>query len=337
MHYITKIKNRAIKFKDYILRQARKNTTIVCMLEKRKLNRGYKIYKSVSIDNIEHTYIFPYNSLGDIYIISLFFWAHNRKFINPFQLVVTGGGCLRVAKMMGIEKCVSINARDMRHLSQFAIAFQRELPNLEILHFEYPHTSLSSGLSNLYRLNFVDCYEEFIFSQKISKMNLRFNLSSTLNEDEINELGIIKGMSIIISPYAKSIQQLPEYFWIELSNRLTKLGFNVYTNCNGNYELPIRGTKRISFTLEKAVSILDYAGLFIGLRSGFCDIISSSKCEKVVIYSRTQHQYISNLEHYSLKKVPGARNFKEVIFSQSPDFISYVLSLLKVDNMHLED
>ena len=30
--------------------------------------------------------------------------------------------------------------------------------------------------------------------------------------------------------------------------------------------------------------LLEYAGYFIGLRSGFCDIVSSAKCRKVVIY-----------------------------------------------------
>ncbi|SET88050.1 hypothetical protein [Enterocloster lavalensis] len=337
MSFIKKLKNRGIRLKNYLIMQARKNTVIVCVLEKRKLMRGYKVYKRVSLEDNKKIYIFPYNSLGDIYILGLFYKAQNEKFADPFILVVTGNGCLCIAQMMGIKNIDVINARDMRHLAQFATVLQRELPNVEILHFQYPHNSISSGICNMYKLNFLTCYETLVFNQAITKKRIDFDLSMPLTEDEYTKWGLVKGKSVIISPYAKSVPPLPIYFWSTLTARLKKLGFTVITNCNGIHEEPIKGTKRGSFALEKAVAILEFAGFFIGLRSGFCDIVSSAKCRKIIIYPQNSKQYLSSLSHYSLRPLPGARSYKEITYSENPNFISYLILLLADTNQCLEE
>ena len=63
---------------------------------------------------------------------------------------------------------------------------------------------------------------------------------------------------------------------------LIKLGVTVCTNCAGR-EKPIKGAKSFPFPLEKAEAVLDYAGYFLGLRSGFCDLICINKPLKLFL------------------------------------------------------
>ena len=49
-------------------------------------------------------------------------------------------------------------------------------------------------------------------------------------------------------------------------------------------EVPIKFTTPLDFPLTIANDILEYAGYFIGVRSGFCDIILNAACKKIILY-----------------------------------------------------
>ena len=48
---------------------------------------------------------------------------------------------------------------------------------------------------------------------------------------------------------------------------------------------PVKGTVGVCVPYSELVPFLDKAGMFIGVRSGLCDIIATSTCKKVVIHT----------------------------------------------------
>lgn len=93
--------------------------------------------------------------------------------------------------------------------------------------------------------------------------------------------GVIRNKTIIISPEANSVTSLPIWFWNIIINEFKQAGYVVFMNCGGTtlYRAP-----NIFPLYEMAVPLLEYAGYFIGIRSGFCDIISSASCRKIILY-----------------------------------------------------
>ncbi len=95
--------------------------------------------------------------------------------------------------------------------------------------------------------------------------------------------GMSKGKVAFISPYAKSVASLPEKLWTDLVDDLISSGYQVFTNVVGN-EKPIEGTKSISPKISEMKSAVEQAGVFIGIRSGMCDVIKTADCIKIALY-----------------------------------------------------
>ncbi len=100
------------------------------------------------------------------------------------------------------------------------------------------------------------------------------------------QYNLVPGETIMLSPYSASNEGYlpPEEFWENLAGQLIELGYYVCTNCAGA-EKPIRGTTGLCIPYKEIVPFLDCAGAFIGVRSGLCDIIATSKCKKLVIHT----------------------------------------------------
>ena len=91
----------------------------------------------------------------------------------------------------------------------------------------------------------------------------------------------------------------------------TMVPFLSTTQCAGR-EKPIKGAKSFPFPLEKAEAVLDYAGYFLGLRSGFCDLICNSEAFKYVI-NPDYPIFNSNVyEFCSFYKMNIGKNIKEI-------------------------
>jgi len=65
--------------------------------------------------------------------------------------------------------------------------------------------------------------------------------------------------------------------------------------------------------LTEAISIVEAAGIFIGLRSGLCDVISSAKAEKIIIYPDRVYQGGKYIDFYSLKNMGLSEEAEERI------------------------
>lgn len=145
------------------------------------------------------------------------------------------------------------------------------------------------------KFNFMDSYKSFTLDLT-DPIDLRKPHFVETHEDDFwrwQKQGIIHGKTVIISPDANSVTKLPVWFWNSIILDLKEKGYTVFVNCN--YFNYYRAAD-IFFSYRDSVPLLEYAGFFIGIRSGLCDIISSAKCKKILIYPKQQKE-IDYSEH----------------------------------------
>ena len=76
--------------------------------------------------------------------------------------------------------------------------------------------------------------------------------------------------------------------WKQIIEGYLSKGYICYTNVAGE-EKPLPGTYAISPNISEMQSVVERAGLFIGIRSGLCDVIREASCEKIALYPDYQY------------------------------------------------
>ena len=108
--------------------------------------------------------------------------------------------------------------------------------------------------------------------------------------DLIEKYGIDKN-TIILMPYARSQNWLPEGFWEALVRLFDRNGYKVLTNVVQG-EPQIEGTTAMSESVEETAGLCKAALAVIALRSGLCDILALIDTPMFVIYT-DRHSYES--------------------------------------------
>lgn len=277
--------------------------------------RGRNIYNRLKSDNDETILVYDYTGLGDVFIFcGLLKGNEDKVFDGNFRLVVIGNACKRVAQMFNLTNVCALSENDSIALMHFAKFSGGKYHILSITPFSrVMYTEKISGSMAGIKINMLDMYK-YVFFKLPADAKFYYPQIAAVDKD-IAELfeqqNLRKGKTVILAPYANTVIGYPQTFWIELADRLTEEGYDVCTNCNGT-EKEIIGTKRLEFKLEIAERVIDYAGYFIGLRSGFCDIICNSSARKVILYPI---YYIFNSDLYefcSLKKMGVGKNYIEI-------------------------
>lgn len=101
--------------------------------------------------------------------------------------------------------------------------------------------------------------------------------------DEVSEIflknGLKKGNTVLLCPQANSVNHLDVLFWSRLAESIRIKGLiPVVLN------LQLDEFIKIDFSLTYAIPFVEYGGYVVSLRSGFCDLISTSKAKKIIIY-----------------------------------------------------
>lgn len=272
-------------------------STIRGIIAYRKLTKRFPANQCV--------FVAPYTGTGDIYLVGLLFNEYLRAHgITDYIFVVVSGACKKVAEMFDIKNTVIMKPTvtdDMISCKTF-------------LRSDRPLTVLNDGwlgeptqwIRGYKGLNFEKMFRYFVFGFDDS---VEFMLPPQRDySDEIDKLfrenGLIKGKTVVLSPYSNTLFELPDGFWESIVRHCRSLGFTLCTNCAGKTEKPVAGTVPIFFPLGKAIAFMDAAGYFIGVRSGLCDIISLSRCKKIILYEKQGFFYkCSPYEYFSLEKM----------------------------------
>ncbi len=295
------------------------SVTEATFLEKEnEICKGWEIYKKITAKYSQGTKLFicPFPALGDVYLVGKYLDLYcKRKNINSYVVIVASNACLEVLSMFGINQAEKLSKEEGDSLVQSLIFTGLEECNAEILHHRFPYTAGTGMLGNYKNLCFASHYKYSIFGMDAGCTGKTPERQA--DKEYINSLfqknGLIKGKTVIISPYANTSSSLPENFWIKLARDYTEKGYTACTNSCGDGEPAIEGTKAVKIPLKAVIQFVEAAGTFIGLRSGLCDVISSAKAKKVILYPDRIYQGGKYIDFYSLNNMGLCEDAEEKI------------------------
>ena len=292
--------------------------------------RGRFVYQSFS--KKDAVFVAPYTGIGDIYLIGMFFNEYLRqKAVTDYVFVVVSGACKKVAELFDIKNIVVIKPKVTDDLISCRYFMRTEWP-IVVLNDGWLGEA-TQWIRGYKGLNFEKMFRYFVFGFD-DKTQHELPLKKC-NSAEIAALfqkhGLIRGRTVVLSPYSNTLFDLPEEIWLSIVKYCKDMGFAVCTNCAAGTEKPIAGTEAVFFPLVLAIEFLNESGYFVGVRSGFCDIISASTCKKVVIYEKEGFFYkCSPFDYFSLIKMGLCDDVIEIEYDGIKErCLSKILSALK--------
>lgn len=220
----------------------------------------------------------PFSALGDIFIMMSYLpYFLKKRGISRCVIGVVGNACAQVARMFGTDPVEVFTQKDMDETIQ-AVLYTNDSDSY-IAHQDRPY------VVDLHRALYTKCIPlEQIYCCGV------FGLPEDTVPRKPAELKqysgterIERGNAVLFSPYAKSVTALPDTLWEQIVDNYLKRGYQCFTNVVGD-EQPLAGTQPISPKIAEIQSLAEYAGTFIGIRSGICDVLKYAKCKKAALY-----------------------------------------------------
>ncbi len=257
------------------------------------INQGALIYEKLK--QKERLIIFPPPALGDIFIgcLSLQDYAKKIKSKN-LKIVVSSKGAYKVTQLFEINNVVIISEREMDALVKFTDFYGESGEDIIC------SWGGAFWLMSMYqKVPFAQYCAKYFYG--LERYSMRFpSIWDEDIKDELASLGLVEGKTIILAPYANSVEELPIQFWEKLTEKLLKMKYCVVTNIVG-MQKPVKGTMGIQIPLRQIGSYLEFAGCFIALRSGLCDVAGQSRCKQIIFFRDQQCGFhTSVLECYDM-------------------------------------
>lgn len=270
-----------------------------------RAERGAESLRKLKMQHPSALMVFcPFQALGDVYL-AMSYLPHfkTKKHIGHSVVCVVGRACGKVARLFEHSEIIELTQTEMDEAVQGAIYTQD--PDCFIAHQDRPYVVY------LHRALYLKCIPlDTIY--RCGVFGLPQDTSPVVPtrwKDYQDKTMIDTGNTVILSPYAKSVPALPEEFWNKVVRECKARGFRVLTNVAGE-EKPLLGTLAISPDISEIKSVVEQAGLFIGIRSGLCDVLQTANCRKIALYP--DYYYCDTrwkaVEMYSL---PG---FENIVF-----------------------
>ena len=245
----------------------------------KRVEKGMQMVEELEKKYPSYVRIFcPFSVLGDIYFcMSYLPYFLDRQGINDYIVCAAGQACAKVVELFDNCPVEIMEQRELDAIIQAELYSQDE--NAFIAHQDRPY------VVNLFKALYIKkislekiyCCGVFGLSQETKPVIPRY-------WREYGDLkSIEKGRAVILSPYAKSVTELRAEVWNEIVSDYLEQGYQVLTNVAGE-EKPLQGTKPISPKICEMKSVVEWAGTFIGIRSGMCDVIRTAKCRKIALY-----------------------------------------------------
>ena len=295
-----------------------------------EIRAGYKLYSSICGANGEDIRVLfcPHTGTGDVYNIGRWFTQYLRENgITKYTFIYSGDSEKKVGKLFGINGEIVLRRAEMLRMNRFLqFVGPSNTKAIQLHHYPLPpqasvHTERLEGLRGL---TFYETFKRVTMGMAEDAVpeEPRFEVDERI-EERFDEYDLIPGKTVILGPYSASAFFLPMHFWENLVDELLKRGFTVATNCGSEAEMPVKGTVPLSIEYRFLKSYLEYAGLFIGTRSGLCDIVSSINCKKIVLapYGKKNLPWLCEAEklahYFELSKEAGSVDLTELFFDET--------------------
>lgn len=254
-------------------------------------------------------FVCPYSGTGDIYLIGTFWGQYTRRnHIEDYVFLVLNGACKKVALLFGIRNVEIIGGETAGTCLMGYYRLCPEKVNMKILNDSWweIHTNPLQWFRGYKGLGFTELFRKFVFDLPDSAKPEPPRLAD--KDAEVGEIfrenRLEPGKTVVLSPYSNTLSDLPDEFWAAIAGRLKGKGYVVCTNSGGSHEPSVAGTAPVFFPLDMAPQFISKAGYFIGIRSGFCDVISAAKAKKVILYDEKNRFFnCSAFEYFSLEKM----------------------------------
>ena len=287
------------------------------------IQKGYKQYKKL-IKTLpgQNTYVFicPWAASGDIYMAGLFLQQFiEKENIDDYVFLVIGKLAYKVAKMFNINNVQIITEEEKINLiDAWAFYGSEKMRVKPLLYWGWRLKHHLNPDANM-DVTFLEVMKYDVFNLKKTDKPQVPNLDESDYVDQFfTDNCLTKGKTVIIAPYAGSYNSnVTVAFWEKLVQCLTDKGYSVCTNSGGEHEPVIKGSIGVFFPLGEAVSILNNAGYFIAVRSGLCDIVSSSGCNQIILYERGLNAV--NYNYFSLRKMGLSNEAIELIYDKESE------------------
>jgi len=296
------------EFRDFYILEAPTQTK-----REKYVRKGYSFIQNIRRQYGPDAYLMIfYGPIGDNYLFSLFYKQYLRE--NEIENCVFLGTSItqKIGELFQFPNFILLDEETFLSL-EYAYMFLGEdlegVKFLQIWEFVFHFNRCRIRMDR--RFTFIDTYLDYVYHlKKYRRPILPTFCADTSNIEAVfNQNGLEKGNTVILSPYAYSIpKKPPKKFWEILIDRLKQRGAQVALNINKQKEEDfIKSIPQIEFPLKSSVPYLEYAGGFIGMRSGFCDVISSASCTKIVLYPEEDLSEIDYDRHRSDQEFGGLK------------------------------
>ncbi len=249
----------------------------------------WKLYSKVANKNEGgKTYVCSYNGTGDVYLATgLLATKIGPDRVKEATVVVVGGAAVKVAKLFGFEDVIKLSQAEMNALMRLCDMVGPGNLDIVITHQGAFGTTgvMMDNMRNYNGFNFMDMYKAGVFNDPYMRMaQPKFADAKESVAQFYKDNDLKPGKTVLLAPYVNTLDQLPQWFWIELVHDLKMMGFTVCTNCGSDKERPVVGTLEVCPTYNDLKDFCEYGGYFIASRSGLCDVTSGFNMCKIIVY-----------------------------------------------------
>lgn len=314
------LENKKVKRKKIYLFWRQKKTLLNHLFE---AGQGRVIYNGL-IRKYGDVPVFlcPYTGTGDIYLIGCFWKQYiERNGIENYIFVVINGACKKAAMLFGIKNIELLKKRSYcSNLLDYYLLYPDKV-DMVVLNDSWPHihTNPIEWFRGYHGLDFTKMFRKYVFHlpDDVKPEHPVFETA----EEELTLLfekyQLMPGKTVVLSPYSNTLADMADRFWADLAESLKEAGFAVCTNSSGEDEPAISGTVPVFFPLNIAPQFIEKAGYFVGIRSGFCDVISAANAKKVILYDAEERFYNgSSFEYFSLERMGLCDDASEIQFER---------------------
>jgi hypothetical protein len=250
--------------------------------------RAWRAWRRTGGHRVRRTNVFfaPFTGLGDIYYIGLWFATYcESRAVRGYEFVCASERSARLAARFGISN-VRVAARaDIERGHDYARFARVDLSRYVDLNYgdlDVASVAMEGFKGLTYEAMYV--HRNFDLPEGTAVRPPAFAEPGGDIDAYLAAEGLVRGSTVVLAPHAVTLKSpVSPDFWTRLAGELAERGYTVCTNVAGTEE-PLPGTRALSFEPEHAVPILDALGYLVSVRSGLCDLVSSSTATKIVLY-----------------------------------------------------
>ena len=281
------------------------------------LDEGKKIIEKIkSLYGEEKKIVYtPVSSIGDVYLLSAVLQQWDKK--NEAIYLMTGKAASSIFIDLGYKRVFTINPQQSKAVSAYCSVVGFDKCDVILAHTGFLHYAITDRLLTLKGYTWIDNYS-MLFGNDHSDLPQYGNVHS---ENYLCEkYNIVPNKSVVLAPYANSVDLLSDSFWEELAESLRQKGYMVFTNVTDNQK-EIGKTLRLNCPLRDINSVIELAGYFVGLRSGLCDVLANCDAKKIIIYPDVKYDFITVFNYYSFEKMKVGKRMIELLYKNDLDVL----------------